>query len=56
MLVGTEKENIIKHVSNLIEGKNKYEKMSKTVNPYGDGKASERVLKILKESIIKSYL
>ena len=42
-LVGTDKEKIIKEGNELINNKEAYEKMSKAVNPYGDGKASERI-------------
>ncbi|GIW21793.1 MAG: UDP-N-acetylglucosamine 2-epimerase [Candidatus Sericytochromatia bacterium] len=47
-LVGTNKDLIIKETLNLIENKNDYEKMSKAHNPYGDGKASERIINFLK--------
>lgn len=43
-LVGTSKELIIEKVNELIKNKTKYEKMSKAHNPYGDGKASERLI------------
>jgi UDP-N-acetylglucosamine 2-epimerase (non-hydrolysing) len=42
-LVGTNKETIINHVSQLLTNTNKYNEMSHAVNPYGDGKASERI-------------
>ncbi|MBS6601076.1 MAG: non-hydrolyzing UDP-N-acetylglucosamine 2-epimerase [Clostridium sp.] len=42
-LVGTDKEKIIREGNKLINNKEAYEKMSKAVNPYGDGKASERI-------------
>jgi UDP-N-acetylglucosamine 2-epimerase (non-hydrolysing) len=48
-LVGTDKEKIIKESQKLIDNKKTYEKMSKAHNPYGDGKASERIVKFLKE-------
>ncbi|MCX7737846.1 MAG: hypothetical protein N2Z80_00290 [Hydrogenothermaceae bacterium] len=35
----------------LIEDKQKYNKMTKAVNPYGDGKASEKIVRLLKENI-----
>ena len=38
-LVGTDKEKIIKEAQKLINDKKEYEKMSKSHNPYGDGKA-----------------
>lgn len=43
-LVGTDVETIIKEANDLIRNKEAYEKMSKSVNPYGDGKASERIV------------
>lgn len=42
-LVGTDKEKIINEANELINNPEAYEKMSKAVNPYGDGKASERI-------------
>ena len=48
-LVGTDKEKIKSSVKYLLENKEAYLKMSKAVNPYGDGKASKRIVKILKE-------
>ncbi|WP_299229534.1 UDP-N-acetylglucosamine 2-epimerase (non-hydrolyzing) [Sulfurihydrogenibium sp.] len=43
-LVGTNREKIVKEVENLLYNKSEYEKMSKATNPYGDGKASLRIL------------
>ncbi|AKC60915.1 non-hydrolyzing UDP-N-acetylglucosamine 2-epimerase [Clostridium sporogenes] len=43
-LVGTDKEVITKEASNLIENKQKYDIMSRAINPYGDGKASTRIV------------
>ena len=43
-LVGTDYDKIIKEVSALIEDREYYERMSKAVNPYGDGKACERIV------------
>lgn len=48
-LVGTNKNIIIKEAQNLILQKDEFEKMSKANNPYGDGKASERIVQFLKE-------
>jgi UDP-N-acetylglucosamine 2-epimerase len=48
-LVGTNKNIIIKEAQNLILQKDEFEKMSKANNPYGDGKASERIVEFLKE-------
>lgn len=46
-LVGTDKDAIVKNTIELLENQVLYEKMSKSVNPYGDGKASERIVNIL---------
>lgn len=46
-LVGTDYEKIVSEVSSLIENKNYYDKMSTAVNPYGDGKACNRIISFL---------
>lgn len=47
-LVGTSSKNIIKTVTDLLTKPNVYKSMVCAHNPYGDGKAAERVLNILK--------
>ncbi len=47
-LVGTSKNCIINKVSELLQNQALYSKMSKAHNPYGDGKACDRILKVLK--------
>ena len=44
-LVGTDYRKIVDEVSMLLEDELAYEKMSKAVNPYGDGKACGRIVK-----------
>ncbi len=52
-LVGTCKSSIIKVAQELIDNEDKYKKMSKASNPYGDGKACEKIIEILiKKEII----
>jgi UDP-N-acetylglucosamine 2-epimerase (non-hydrolysing) len=46
-LVGTNHDLIVSEVSTLLEDSVAYEKMSKAVNPYGDGKASERIIQAI---------
>jgi UDP-N-acetylglucosamine 2-epimerase (non-hydrolysing) len=46
-LVGTDYEKIVDEVSKLIDNQKYYDKMSKAVNPYGDGKACGRIVKIM---------
>lgn len=48
-LVGTDYQKIMDEVSTLLEDEQAYEKISKAVNPYGDGKACERIVEILKK-------
>ena len=42
-LVGTVQQNIIRDTSLLLRDQKEYEKMANAVNPYGDGKAAERI-------------
>jgi len=46
-LIGTDSENIFSETMKLLHDKGEYERMSKTTNPYGDGKASERIYDVL---------
>jgi UDP-N-acetylglucosamine 2-epimerase len=46
-LAGTDEERIVSLASALLDDAGEYEKMAKAVNPYGDGKASERIVKAL---------
>jgi len=46
-LVGVKKEAIVAGVYELLENKEVYERMSRAQNPYGDGKAAERIAEIL---------
>ena len=46
-LVGTNVEKIVNEANSLINNKEEYSKMSKAVNPYGDGLASKRIADII---------
>lgn len=46
-LVGTDYNKIVNEVSILLDDESAYEKMSKAVNPYGDGLACSRIVKAL---------
>lgn len=46
-LVGTDYDKIVNEVSRLLEDQVHYDNMSKAVNPYGDGKACERIVDFL---------
>jgi len=43
-LIGTEVENILYHSGLLLENFSEYEKMARSVNPYGDGHAAQRIV------------
>ncbi|KRQ87743.1 UDP-N-acetylglucosamine 2-epimerase [Caloramator mitchellensis] len=42
-IIGTDKENVYQNIKNLLTDKEAYNKMANAINPYGDGKASERI-------------
>lgn len=44
VLAGTDEENVYRITKELLTNDEKYKKMSKAVNPYGDGHASERIV------------
>lgn len=46
-LIGTDYHKIVNEVSILLEDQEVYEMMSKAINPYGDGKACERIARVL---------
>jgi UDP-N-acetylglucosamine 2-epimerase (non-hydrolysing) len=46
-LVGTDYNAIVEQMSLLLDSKDAYNTMSKAVNPYGDGKACERIVNYL---------
>lgn len=48
-LVGTDYDKIVNEVSTLLTDVKAYDKMSQAVNPYGDGKACERIANYIKE-------
>ena len=49
-LVGTSYDSLYKNLDLLLSNEAEYDKMAKAVNPYGDGKASERIVEILLEN------
>lgn len=51
-LVGTDKNLIVKEVDGLLKDDAMYHSMARSINPYGDGKASERILEIIKREWI----
>lgn len=49
ILVGTDKNRIIEECNSLLNNQEQYEQMSALHNPYGDGKACERIVNYIKE-------
>lgn len=54
-LVGTDHDLIVSEVSKLLEDKAYYDKMSHAVNPYGDGKACSRIVRVLNCESVDGY-
>ena len=50
-LVGTDERRIVRETARLLEDAEAYEAMSAAVNPYGDGRASERIA----DAIVRRY-
>jgi UDP-N-acetylglucosamine 2-epimerase (non-hydrolysing) len=48
-LVGTNQQKIYDEARLLLTDKKEYEKMARAINPYGDGKASKRIVNVIKD-------
>jgi len=48
-LVGTDRQCIIKNVTQLLDDQKVYAQMAQAVNPYGEGTTSQQVLEIMRE-------
>ena len=51
-LAGVTEDSIYKMTKSLLDQPAEYEKMAQAVNPYGDGRASERIIKAIKERFL----
>ena len=49
-LVGTDSQRIVEEVTRLLRDEEEYQRMSRAHNPYGDGRACERILSALKNN------
>ncbi len=47
-LVGADRNRIVSNVSELLDNQGRYAAMSRAHNPYGDGKACERIIEVLR--------
>ena len=54
-LVGTDADRIVKETQVLLNDNSEYNRMSEVKNPYGDGKASDRILNII-ENLFEEQL
>ncbi len=52
-IVGTDTDKIVSEAENLLENKNAYNKMVNRKNPFGDGRAGEKIANIVKEYLTK---
>lgn len=52
-MVGTDPITIINEVNILLKDRSVYERMSQAHNPYGDGKACEKIVNLIKENYAK---
>lgn len=50
-LVGTDEDYIVDSVSTLLTDDKAYSKMAQAINPYGDGKACERIIEVVRENL-----
>lgn len=48
-LIGTDLNRIIQEIQLLLDDETAYKKMARGISPYGDGRAAERIVKVLKE-------
>ncbi|WP_317166436.1 non-hydrolyzing UDP-N-acetylglucosamine 2-epimerase [Chitinophaga varians] len=56
-LVGVDEDKIYHEVSMLLDNKDAYSQMAQAVNPYGDGKACQRIVRMLnKEAVIEQFI
>ena len=46
-LVGTAYEDVLREINLLLDDSNHYKKMAEAANPYGDGRACERIIKTI---------
>ena len=51
-LVGSDYESIVNNVQILLDDESAYRQMARGVSPYGDGKASARIVDVLREHLV----
>ena len=53
-LIGTKCDRIFNFASELLTNQESYKQMSEAINPFGDGKASERILQIVRQYLMNN--
>ena len=53
-LVGTDADRIVREISSVVASPSAYSAMSRAHNPYGDGRASERIVNAILNTVAKS--
>jgi UDP-N-acetylglucosamine 2-epimerase (non-hydrolysing) len=53
-LIGTSPESIVEATSELLENPAIYQQMATAINPFGDGQASVRIVKIVQDFLVRS--
>lgn len=51
ILVGTSRERIVEETTRLLTDRDHYERMSQSINPYGDGAAAKRIRKVIEDQL-----
>ena len=55
LLVGTDRRRIFNETVRLMDSDEAYQQMAQAVNPYGDGRAAERIVKVLLEEAVEPF-
>ncbi|MBN1782319.1 UDP-N-acetylglucosamine 2-epimerase (non-hydrolyzing) [bacterium] len=51
-VIGTDMKRIVQETESLLNSKDAYEQMARAHNPYGDGKAAERIVAFIRKAIL----
>ncbi len=54
LLVGTDRDRIVSEVTYLLDDEQAYRAMANVRNPYGDGKASERIVEVMSSGLTRT--
>ena len=54
-LVGTDPRRIVEAATRLLTDRHQYELMCAAENPFGDGKAAERIVRVLAQELVANH-